>query len=171
MTRADGIEEQGDEVRVRTDRGVLSSDHVVLATHYPIYDRPGSYFARMQASRSYALGLRIDEPFPEGIFINAGGSVHSWRSQPTADDSELVIVTGEDHDTGKVTDTRARYNRLDEYARSVYPERTVAYHWSAQDYATADRVPYIGPLAEGHERIFVATGFGKWGMAVGTAAG
>ena len=171
MTRAVGIEEQGDEVRVRTDRGVLSSDHAVLATHYPIYDRPGSYFARMQASRSYALGLRIHEPFPEGIFINAGGSVHSWRSQPAADDSELVIVTGEDHDTGKVGDTRARYNRLDEYARSVYPARTVAYHWSAQDYVTADRVPYIGPLAEGHERIFVATGFGKWGMAVGTAAG
>ncbi len=171
MTRALNIEEQGDEVQVRTDRGTLTSDHVVLATHYPIYDRPGSYFARMQASRSYALGLRIDEPFPVGIFINADGPVHSWRSQPAADDSELVIVTGEDHDTGKVTDTRARYNSLDEYARSVYPARTVAYHWSAQDYITADRVPYIGPLAEGHERIYVATGFGKWGMAVGTAAG
>ncbi len=171
MTRALGIEEQDDGVRVRTDQGSLSSDYAVLATHYPIYDRPGSYFARMRASRSYALGIRINEPFPDGIFINADGPVHSWRSQPAASDSELVIVTGEAHGTGKVTDTRAHYRRLEEYARSVYLERIVDYHWSAQDYITADRVPYIGPLAEGHDRVFVATGFGKWGMAAGTAAG
>ncbi len=170
MTRVEDIEEQGDRVLVRTERGSLSSDHVVLATHYPIYDRPGSYFARMQASRSYALGLRIDDPFPDGIFINADGDVHSWRSQP-ANGGELVIVTGEDHDTGRVTDTRACYRRLEEYGRSVYPELTVGYHWSAQDYITPDHVPYIGPLARGHDRIFVATGFGKWGMAAGTAAG
>ncbi|NLZ29176.1 MAG: FAD-dependent oxidoreductase [Methanomicrobiales archaeon] len=170
MTRVEDIEEQGDRVLVRTERGSLSSDHAVLATHYPIYDRPGSYFARMQASRSYALGLRIDDPFPDGIFINADGDVHSWRSQP-ANGGELVIVTGEDHDTGRVTDTRACYRRLEEYGRSVYPELTVGYHWSAQDYITPDHVPYIGPLARGHDRIFVATGFGKWGMAAGTAAG
>jgi Rieske Fe-S protein len=170
MTRAEAIEEQGDRVLVRTDRGSLASDHVVLATHYPIYDRPGSYFARMQASRSYALGLRIDDPFPDGVFINADGDVHSWRSQPT-NDGELVIVTGEDHDTGRVTDTQARYRRLEGYARSVYPELIVDYHWSAQDYITPDRVPYIGPLARGHDRVFVATGFGKWGMTAGTVAG
>ena len=170
MTRALGIEEQDDGVRVRTDRGSLSSDYAVLATHYPIYDRPGSYFARVRASRSYALGLRIGEPFPDGIFINAAGRVHSWRSHP-ASDGELVIVTGEAHGTGKVTDTRAHYRHLAEYARSVYPEMIVNYRWSAQDYITADRVPYIGPLAEGHDRVFVATGFGKWGMTNGTAAG
>jgi Rieske Fe-S protein len=58
-----------------------------------------------------------------------------------------------------------------QYARSVYPVRSVDYRWSAQDYITADRVPYIGPIAEGHDRVYVATGFGKWGMAAGTAAG
>ncbi|MEN6513263.1 FAD-dependent oxidoreductase [Methanoculleus sp.] len=170
MTRAVGIKEQDDEVTVQTSRGLLSSDHVVLATHYPIYDRPGSYFARMRASRSYALGLRIDEPFPNGIFINAAGAVHSWRSQP-ASDGDMVIVTGAPHDTGKATDTKAHYRSLEGYARSVYPVRSVDYHWSTQDYITADRVPYIGRLAEGHDRVFVATGFGKWGMAAGTAAG
>ncbi|MCK8519579.1 FAD-dependent oxidoreductase [Methanoculleus sp. 7T] len=169
-TRAVGVEEQTDGVRVTTDWGSLYSDYAVLATHYPIYDRPGSYFSRMRASRSYALGLRIDEPFPNGIFINAAGAVHSWRSQP-AGGGELVIVTGAAHDTGKAADTREHYRRLADYARSVYPVRSIDYHWSAQDYITADRVPYIGRLAEGHDRVFVATGFGKWGMAAGTAAG
>ncbi len=170
MTRAVDLEEQPDGVVVKTDRGSLSSDYAVLATHYPVYDRPGAYFARMQPSRSYALGIRIDEPFPDGIFINAAGPVHSWRSQP-AGDGDLVIVTGAAHDTGTVTDTRAHYRSLEAYARSVYPVGSVDYRWSAQDYITADRVPYIGPLAEGHGRVFVATGFGKWGMAAGTAAG
>ncbi|WP_305066684.1 FAD-dependent oxidoreductase [Methanoculleus sp.] len=169
-TRALDIEEQAGGVAVKTDRGTLSSDYAVLATHYPIYDRSGAYFARMQPSRSYALGVRIEEPFPDGIFINAAGPVHSWRSQP-AGDGELVIVTGAAHGTGQAADTRAHYRSLEEYARSVYPARSVDYHWSAQDYITADRVPYIGRLAAGHDRVFVATGFGKWGMAAGTAAG
>jgi len=169
-TRAVGLEEQPGGVTVKTNRGSLSSDYAVLATHYPIYDRPGAYFARMHPSRSYALGIRLDEPFPDGIFINAGGPVHSWRSQP-AGDHDLVIVTGAAHDSGTVTDTREHYRSLEAYARSVYPVRSVDYRWSAQDYITADRVPYIGRIAEGHDRVFVATGFGKWGMAAGTAAG
>ncbi len=170
MTRAVDIEEQPGGVTVKTNRGSLSSDYAVLATHYPIYDRPGAYFARMQPSRSYALGIRIDEPFPDGMFINAAGPVHSWRSQPSGD-GDLVLVTGAAHDTGKATDTREHYRSLEAYARSVYRARSVDYRWSAQDYITADRVPCIGRLAEGHDRVFVATGFGKWGMAAGTAAG
>ncbi|WP_292521397.1 FAD-dependent oxidoreductase [Methanoculleus sp.] len=170
MTRAVDLEERADGVVVKTDRGSLSSDYAVLATHYPIYDRPGAYFARMQPSRSYALGIRIDEPFPNGIFINVAAPVHSWRSQP-AGDGDLVIVTGAPHDTGKAADTRAHYRSLEAYARSVYPVRSVDYHWSAQDYITADRIPYIGRIAAGHDRVYVATGFQKWGMAAGTAAG
>ncbi|WP_292492454.1 FAD-dependent oxidoreductase [Methanoculleus sp. 10] len=170
MTRAVDIKEQDGGVTVRTDRGSLHSGYAVLATHYPIYDIPGAYFARMRPSRSYALALRTDEPFPDGIFINAAGPVHSWRSQP-AGGGEIAIVTGAAHDTGKVTDTRAHYRSLEAYARSVYPVRAVDYRWSAQDYITADGVPYIGPLAPGHDRVFVATGFGKWGMTNGTAAG
>jgi len=170
MTRALDIEERAGGVNVKTDRGSLSSDYAVLATHSPIYDRPGAYFARMHASRSYALGIRIDEPFPNGIFINAGDPVHSWRSQPT-EDGDLVIVTGVAHDSGTVTDTRAHYRNLETYARAIYPVASVDYRWSAQDYITLDRVPYIGRLAAGHDRVFVATGFQKWGMAAGTAAG
>ena len=170
MTKVTDIAEHPDGVTVKTGRGLVSSDYAVLATHYPIYDRPGSYFTRMQASRSYILGLRIDEPFPDGMFISATGTAHSWRSQP-AGDGELVIVTGAAHDTGKATDTGAHYSHIREHAQSVYPVASVDYHWSTQDYITIDRIPYIGRLAEGQDRVFVATGFGKWGMAAGTAAG
>ncbi|KUK61561.1 MAG: FAD dependent oxidoreductase, partial [Methanoculleus marisnigri] len=141
----------------------------VLATHYPFYDSPGFYYARMEPSRSYVLGLRIDEPFPDGTFINAEGPTHSWRSQPTGD-GELVLVTGMEHRAGESVDTREHYRDLEAYVRSIYPVRSVDYRWSAQDYITNDGVPYIGPLAEGHENIYIATGFRKWGMTNGTAA-
>jgi len=168
-TRALAVEDEKGSCRVRTENGTVTARAVVLATHYPFYDGPGFYYARMEPSRSYVLGVRLDEPFPDGMFINAAGPAHSWRSQP-ADGGELVFVGGMQHRTGEDTDTREHYRSLEAYARSVYPLRSVDYRWSAQDYITIDGVPYIGPLADGHENVYIATGFRKWGMTNGTVA-
>ncbi len=169
-TRAVEVQDKKDTCMVRTENGIVTARSVVLATHYPFYDGPGFYYARMDPSRSYTLGVRLDEPFPDGMFINAEGAAHSWRSQP-AGDGELVLVTGMQHRTGEHVDTREHYRSLEAYARSVYPIRSIDYHWSAQDYITVDGVPYIGPLAGGHENVYIATGFRKWGMTNGTVAG
>jgi nitrite reductase/ring-hydroxylating ferredoxin subunit len=48
--------------------------------------------------------------------------------------------------------------------------RAVAHRWSAQDYATVDSLPYVGPAQATDDRILTATGFDKWGMTNGTAA-
>jgi glycine/D-amino acid oxidase-like deaminating enzyme/nitrite reductase/ring-hydroxylating ferredoxin subunit len=168
-TRALEVHDERDRTMVRTERGTVTAKAVVLATHYPFYDGPGFYYARMYPSRSYVLGIRIGEPFPEGMFINAESPAHSWRSQP-AEGGELVLVGGMEHRTGENVDTREHYRSLADYARSVYPVRSIDYHWSAQDYITIDGVPYIGRLADGHENVYIATGFRKWGMTNGTAA-
>ena len=39
-----------------------------------------------------------------------------------------------------------------------------------KDYTPADELPYVGPILPGNDKIFVATGFDKWGMTNGTAA-
>jgi Rieske Fe-S protein len=44
-------------------------------------------------------------------------------------------------------------------------------HWSTQDYMSVDQIPYIGKLRRTSDRLYVATGFGKWGMTNGTVAG
>jgi Rieske Fe-S protein len=44
------------------------------------------------------------------------------------------------------------------------------HQWSAQDYRSHDAVPYVGRLPRGLGRIYVATGFDKWGMTNGVAA-
>ncbi|MDV2482494.1 FAD-dependent oxidoreductase [Methanoculleus sp. Wushi-C6] len=163
-------DEKGALCEVRTENGTVTARSVVLATHYPFYDSPGFYYARMEPSYSYVLGVRLDEPFPDGMFINAESPAHSWRSQP-AGDGELVLVGGMEHRTGEDVDTREHYRALERYARTIYPLRSVDYRWSTEDYITNDGVPYIGPLADGHENVYIATGFRKWGMTNGTVAG
>jgi len=56
-TRARGVAE-GSPVRVDTDHGSLTGDRVVVATHYPVWDR-GLYFARMETTRSYCVAGRV----------------------------------------------------------------------------------------------------------------
>ena len=42
--------------------------------------------------------------------------------------------------------------------------------WSAQDYAPPDGVPFVGPLPFGRGRVYVATGYDKWGLSNAVAA-
>jgi glycine/D-amino acid oxidase-like deaminating enzyme len=46
----------------------------------------------------------------------------------------------------------------------------VTHRWSTHDGVTIDMLPYAGTARRGSERIYTATGFGKWGMTNGTAA-
>ena len=45
------------------------------------------------------------------------------------------------------------------------------YRWSAHDLSTVDNLPYVGRYHPGATNLWVATGFGQWGMTGGTAAG
>jgi nitrite reductase/ring-hydroxylating ferredoxin subunit len=46
----------------------------------------------------------------------------------------------------------------------------VHHRWSAFDYAPVDGLPFIGRLAPGSHRRFVATGFRKWGLTTSMVA-
>ncbi len=168
MTRATDVED-GAPCTVTTERGTVRAEHVVLATQLPFLDR-GGFFAKTYPSRSYALGIRIDGPVPDGMYLSAEEPARSVRPHPIGDDM-LLILGGEGHKVGQDQDTRRRYAALEAWGREHFPLRGVDYRWSAQDYMPADGVPYIGRLTAGSERIHVATGFKKWGMTTGTVAG
>lgn len=42
--------------------------------------------------------------------------------------------------------------------------------WAAQDYESANQVPFIGPMPRSGGRILVATGYNKWGMSNAVSA-
>jgi len=104
------------------------------------------------------------------MYINVSAPTRSIRTAPS-EGGRLLLLGGEGHKTGEEPDTEGRYRNLEEFAREAFGiADPPAYRWSTQDYATVDRLPYVGRLTRRSEHVLVATGFGKWGMTNGTLA-
>jgi glycine/D-amino acid oxidase-like deaminating enzyme/nitrite reductase/ring-hydroxylating ferredoxin subunit len=146
---------------------MVRSDRTILATHIPFADR-ALMFARCHPERSYAIALRVRDRLPQGMYLSADEPVRSIRSHPFAD-GERLIVAGESHRTG-AGDEPERYRALEEWARERWDVEEVEHRWSAQDNMPVDGLPFIGRLWPFSDRVLFATGFRKWGLAMGTSA-
>ena len=82
----------------------------------------------------------------------------------------MILIGGEHHKTGDGTNLNQHYQNLIDFAHQNYEVKEIMYRWSTQDCMTADGVPYVGTLTGRHPHIYVATGFGKWGMTNSTAS-
>jgi glycine/D-amino acid oxidase-like deaminating enzyme/nitrite reductase/ring-hydroxylating ferredoxin subunit len=157
--------DNGSPCIARTARGSISADHVVVATHLPTLDR-GLYFATLRQSRSYCVAMRIADRPPRAMSINAGSPKRSIRSA-----GDLLIVGGEGHEPGSSEARPERFDRLEEFARGHWEVERVTHRWSAQDPTPYDELPVVGHYMPGSSRLFVASGFMKWGLTGGTFAG
>ena len=167
-TTAEGIE-RGRRPRVETDRGTVVADDVVVATLFPFYDH-GLYFSRLTPKQSYVLAVRLAGEAPRGMYYRDGDPYFSVRPHPAGEDS-TVLVGGQNHRTGHGHHATEKYRKLEAEARRKFDVDEVAYRWSTQDYVSADGVPFVGKLAPQTDHVYVATGFGGWGLTNGTAAG
>lgn len=157
------------QCELTTSQGNLRASQVIITTHYPIYD-PAFYFSRLSPHRSCVLALSLDEPVIEGMYISSSPEGYSFRNQPDGDET-LFIVGGEHYRTGQGGNILERYIQLEAYGRKHFAVKEVRYHWSTQDNATLDGLPYVGNISPNSDNVFVATGFDGWGMTNGTAAG
>jgi glycine/D-amino acid oxidase-like deaminating enzyme/nitrite reductase/ring-hydroxylating ferredoxin subunit len=163
-TRALGIRE-GSPCRVATTSGVITSDRVVIATHYPLLDR-GFYFARLEPERSYCVAAQVRNKSPDGMLINAGSPKRSINSL-----HGLLILCGESHPTGSGPTGADRFLPLEDFVRTHWEVEEITHRWSAQDPTAYDHLPMIGCYMPTSSRLFVASGFMKWGLTSGTLAG
>ncbi|WP_435175824.1 FAD-dependent oxidoreductase [Halorussus sp. AFM4] len=161
--------ETGSPHRLRTDSGRVEADDVVVATHYPFYKRL-LYSMRTLPGQEYILTGTVDGEVPEDLYFSAGPKTHSFRPIPT-DDGTMLLVEGHRHPTGTGGDTARLVREIESFATSRFPIEEFTYRWSAQDYMTMDRVPYIGTISPFSDSVYVVTGFGGWGMTHGTVAG
>jgi nitrite reductase/ring-hydroxylating ferredoxin subunit len=155
---------EGDPVQVATTHGALTGARVVVATHYPVWDR-GLYFARMEASRSYCVAARVRGEPARGMSITTGSETWSYRSA-----GDLMIVLGQGHPAGARGVDDSRYARAEKHLREHWDVEQVTHRWSAQDPIPYDHTPMIGTYLPGRSRMYVATGFAKWGLTGGTMA-
>lgn len=162
--------EENDECTLITDQNKkVKAKKVIVASHYPFINKQGAYVTRLYPKRSYIVAAKVKEKYPGGMYITAEEPLRSLRNHQTSD-GELILIGGEQHKTGQSEDTRVHYEALADFAQEKFTVEEFPYHWSAQDYLTPDGLPYVGHLSSKTPNIYVATGFGKWGMTNGVAA-
>ncbi len=143
------------ERRAFTERGTVTAERIVIATHFPFLDRHGGYFTKLYQERSYVLALS-GAPRMEGLYRDADDKGLSFRSA-----GERLLLGGGGHRTGK---PGLGWRPLRETAARYWPNAAVEDFWATQDCMTLDGVPYVGPYGKRTNGLYVITGFQKWGM-------
>jgi Rieske Fe-S protein len=126
---------------------------------------------------TYVIGARV----PKGsvtmaLYWDTLDPYHYIRIQTAdpmdPDQSDVLIVGGEDHKTAQADDMEQRHQRLEAWARQRFPMMgPVEYRWSGQVMETVDGLGFIGHNPMDKPNMFVATGDSGMGMTHGTIAG
>jgi glycine/D-amino acid oxidase-like deaminating enzyme/nitrite reductase/ring-hydroxylating ferredoxin subunit len=167
-TRAVGLRDGRELV---TDHGLVRADHVLVCTGTPFRDRSFA-FGRLEPTRSYCIGVRAGGDLPRTMSISADQPTRSLRTAVAPDGvGELLVVGGNSHVVGREPDTRSRYEDLADWAVEHFDVQAVDWRWSTQDYVPLDELPLIGRSWGLPDHVRLASGYAKWGMTKGTAAG
>ncbi len=138
-----------------TDRGEIAYKKLIVATHFPIFNKHGAYFLKMYQHRSYVLALK-GAKIPEGMYVDENDKGLSFRNY-----GDLLLLGGGGHRTGK---SGGCWSELEAFAEKHYKGSAIVARWATQDCMTLDGIPYIGQYSKSTPDIYVATGFNKWGM-------
>lgn len=151
---------------VKTANGEIKAKNIVFATHTPL--GINLLQAEMQPYREYGISARLNgNSYPEGVFWMQDDS-KSVRSYDYKGEKYLVVV-GSKHKTGEGTEGPGYYKTLQEYASRHFDVASFEHQWSAQQFQSADLLPYIG--RSGHDNVWVGTGYSADGLTWGTLAG
>ncbi len=138
-----------------TNRGEISFKKLIIATHFPILNKHGSYFLKLYQHRSYVVALKGAQNV-DGMYVDESDTGLSFRSY-----GDLLLLGGGGHRTGK---QGGCWQELEEFVNKHYKGAQIVGKWATQDCMTLDRVPYIGQYSKSTPDVYVATGFNKWGM-------
>ncbi|MCH1882429.1 FAD-dependent oxidoreductase [Agrococcus sp. ARC_14] len=162
------VRAQRNAVEIETDAGHWRAGTVVLATGSPVPARGTA--ALLEAHRSYAVAYRT-AALPEGpeslpMALSVDAPSRSLRTAMVGGET-LLVAGGVGHPVGRHADPRALVAELDAWVARHWPDAERTHQWSAQDYRTPDRLPWIGARPGSGGRVLLATGFDKWGMTGG----
>jgi glycine/D-amino acid oxidase-like deaminating enzyme/nitrite reductase/ring-hydroxylating ferredoxin subunit len=163
QSRVVDIDNGGSYILKTAERKTVKAEKLIIASHYPVYNKAGLYVAKIYPDRSYVVAIKAKDSYPGGMYISAEEPARSLRSLPF-EDGELILVGGEHHKTGQGVDTIEHYNNLVNFAYQNFNVEGIYYRWSTQDCMTVDSLPYAGQFSSGTPNMYVATGYGKWGM-------
>lgn len=160
--------EDGSPCIVQTYNAKITAKKVIMATHSPkgIYE----VHTEMEAYREFALAAKLKGDLPqEGIYWHITSS-HQYSVRPYSTKGEnFLIVVGEPYLVGTLDDNEELLLEIERYLYEYFDVEEIVYRWAAQNYKSADGLPYIGtsPL---QTNVFIATGFKDDGLVYGTLA-
>ncbi|MFF3319836.1 FAD-dependent oxidoreductase [Streptomyces sp. NPDC003035] len=172
-TRVTSLRERA-ECALTTESGAsVRARDVVIATNFPLSVH-SSLLARLSVRRELVLAAPIaTASAPRGMYLTPEDRTRSVRTAPYDEGHRLLIVTGEAHEPG-TGHPGERLERLSGWARQAFPgfgATGPVFRWAAQDVRSVDHLPYVGHEHPDTQHVFVATGFGGWGMSNGVMAG
>ena len=138
-----------------TNNGEIIFKRIIIATHFPIDNKRGSYFLKMYQHRSYVIALKNAQNV-NGMYVDEKDTGLSFRNYKT-----LLLLGGGGHRTGK---QGGNWKELEQFAQRYYSKAKIVGKWATQDCMTLDGLPYIGRYSKNTPDMYVATGFNKWGM-------
>lgn len=147
--------------RVETPKGTVSAEKMIVATHFPLWNKHGAYFLKLYQQRSYVLAVETGIPL-EGMYLDCEQNGLSVRGT-----GNVLLLGGGGHRTGK---EGLGWKLPEQVARRYYRDAPMVARWATQDCMSLDGMPYIGRYSKATPNLFVATGFGKWGMSSSMAA-
>ena len=140
---------------VLTNYGKITASKIIVATHFPILNKHGSYFLKMYQQRSYVMALE-NAPQLDGMYLDAAENGLSFRNY-----GDSLLIGGGGHRTGK---KGGGWAELQAFVGRHYSNAREISRWATQDCMTLDGMPYIGLYSKRTPNLYVATGFNKWGM-------
>jgi glycine/D-amino acid oxidase-like deaminating enzyme/nitrite reductase/ring-hydroxylating ferredoxin subunit len=162
----------GDAAHVMLESGArIAARQIVIATNTPFNDRVKMH-TKQAAYRTYVVGMQVArEGFPPLLLWDMEDPYHYVR-RVRGEDTDVLIVGGEDHKTGQADDAAERYRRLEDWARVRFPMAgDTLYRWSGQVMEPVDSLGFIGRNPLDDDNVFIATGDSGHGMTHGTIAG
>lgn len=147
--------QQLDGTTAVTQRGKIHAKRVIVTTHFPFLNRHGMYFLKQYQARSYVIayenapdfGCTLDSDTADGFYLRNYG--------------KYLLVGGGEHRTGKKSQGFAP---VEAFAGQYFPQATPVARWANQDCMSLDGLPYVGAYSPNLPNVYVATGFGGWGM-------
>jgi glycine/D-amino acid oxidase-like deaminating enzyme len=167
------------------DGYTVNATNIVIATNAPIIDKVSKIYDKQQAYRTYVIGAKIKKNIiPKSLYWDTGNQnsentvapYHYVRIQRRENNSkyDLLIVGGEDHLTGSITDDKdieQRYTSLELWTKSRFPIEEIEFRWSGQVLEPKDGIAFIGQNPGDEKNVYIATGDSGNGITHGTIAG
>jgi len=160
----------GENAHVKTADGkIITCQHIVVATNVPVNDTVTMYL-KLAAYRSYVITARIPKnSVPQCLWWDTNDPYTYTRTSSFDEESDVLIIGGEDHPCGRDHQFEQRYANLEKWARDRFPMMgEIITRWSGQICEPHDGVAFLGRNPGDQKNVYIISGDSGHGMTHAT---